>query len=82
VMLNYWKLLVFQKINIYKMTANYIKSKIENKARTINNTSVLIIYCINTFSKYFTAQEICTIINDITKQKPRNVYKSPFSLGN
>ena len=63
------------------MTANYIKTKIENKALTLNNTSCLIIYCVNAFSKYFSEDEIFEIINNVDKKKPENKYKSFFKLG-
>ena len=64
------------------MTAEYVKSKIEAKAKSLGNTSCLIPYCVKAFSKYFSEDEILQIINNANKSKPPKSYQSFFTLGN
>lgn len=64
------------------MTAEYIKNKIEQKAKMLDNTNCLIVYCQQVFSAYFTTEQIIDIINNANKDKDLKSYQSFFHLGN
>jgi hypothetical protein len=64
------------------MTSQYIISKIEKKAITLNNTNCLLIYCLKTFNSYLTDKEIIETINNVNKKKEIKKYKTYFKLSN